>query len=77
MSREGRNLNQALVASGSALVYWQYIGGCDRQTYGRLEREARLCGVGVWGRPGGITRPWDYRRTRRSGTRQPTLPTKS
>jgi endonuclease YncB( thermonuclease family) len=67
LTRSGRNLNQALVASGVAFVYWQYIAGCDRQTYGRLETEARLNGLGVWGIRGGLTRPWDYR----SGQRKP------
>jgi endonuclease YncB( thermonuclease family) len=44
ITRGGRNINQALVASGAAFVYWQYIKGCDRQTYSRLETEARLKG---------------------------------
>ncbi len=66
ISRGGRNINQALVASGAAFVYWQYIQGCNRQTYSRLETEARLKGLGVWSTGGGITRPWDYRRGRRS-----------
>ena len=61
----GRNLNQALVASGAAFVYWQYIQGCDRQTYSRLETEARLKGLGVWGVSGGVQRPWDYRSRQR------------
>ena len=65
--RGGRNINQALVASGAAFVYWQYIKGCDRQTYSRLETEARLKGLGVWSTGGGITRPWDDRRGRRRG----------
>lgn len=63
VSRGGRNLNQALVASGAAFVYWQTINGCDRQTYGRLETEARMKGLGVWSAPGGITRPWGFRRS--------------
>ena len=67
LTRGGRNLNQALVASGVAFVYWQYIAGCDRQTYGRLETEARLKGLGVWGVSGGLTRPWEFR----SGQRKP------
>jgi len=67
LSRGGQNLNQALVASGAAFVYWQYIQGCDRQTYSRLETEARLKGLGVWGVNGGVQRPWDYR----SGQRKP------
>lgn len=48
------NLNQYLIASGNAFVYWQYIDGCDRQTYSRLESEARLKGLGVWSVPGGL-----------------------
>ena len=68
VSRGGRNLNQALVASGAAFVYWQYIQGCDRQAYSRLESGARLRGLGVWSTPGGITKPWDFRRSRRSSS---------
>jgi endonuclease YncB( thermonuclease family) len=67
LTRGGRNLNQALVTSGVAFVYWQTIAGCDRQTYGRLETEARLKRLGVWSVNGGLTRPWDYR----SGQRKP------
>ena len=62
------NINQALVAAGAAFVYWQYIDGCDRETYSRLENEARLKSLGIWAVPGGIQRPWDYRRGRRSGS---------
>lgn len=62
------NINQSLVGSGNAFVYWQYISGCDRQTYARLENDARLKGVGVWSVPGGIQRPWDYRRSRKGGS---------
>jgi len=61
LSRGGRNLNQVQATSGMAFVYWQYIAGCDRQTYGRLETEPRLKRLGVWGVSGGLTRPWDYR----------------
>jgi endonuclease YncB( thermonuclease family) len=64
------NINQSLVGSGNAFVYWQYISGCDRQTYSRLENDARLKGAGVWGVPGGIQRPWDYRHSNR-GSRNP------
>lgn len=69
--RGGRNLNQAPVAAGAAVAYWQYVSGCDRNTYSRLETEARLPRMGVWGRPGGMTRPWVYRHVRRSGSSQP------
>ncbi len=67
LSRKGRYLNQALVASGAAFVYWQYIQGCDRQTCSRLKTKARLKGLGVWGVNGGVQRLWDYR----SGQRKP------
>jgi len=62
----GVNVNQRLVARGAAFVYWAYIRGCDRQTYGRLETEARLKRLGVWAPPGGLERPWELRaRSRR------------
>ena len=62
-----RNLNQALVRQGQAFVYWQYISGCDRQRYGKLERDASFQGLGVWSVAGGIQRPWEYRRSRTPG----------
>jgi hypothetical protein len=55
------NINQQQVASGNAFVYWHYISGCDRQSYSRLENDARLRSLGVWSTPGGMQRPWDYR----------------
>jgi endonuclease YncB( thermonuclease family) len=67
----GSNINQNLVRSGDAFVYWQYISGCDRQTYSRLENDARLKGAGVWLVPGGIQRPWEYRRGRRGRSTSP------
>ena len=65
------NINQELVAAGAAFVYWQYIEGCDRETYSLLENEARLKSLGVWQVPGGIQRPWDYRRGRKNIPLQP------
>ena len=56
------------MGSGNAFVYWQYISGCDRQTYSRLENGARLKRLGVWSVPGGTQRPWDYRRNRKGPT---------
>lgn len=64
--RGNTNINQALVAAGAAFVYWQYIEGCDRETYSRLENEARLKSLGIWHVPDGIQRPWDYRRGRKA-----------
>ncbi|KZR64604.1 Endonuclease YhcR precursor [Prochlorococcus sp. MIT 1303] len=64
--RNGTNINQSLVKSGSAFVYWQYIKGCDRQTYAHLETYAQMGGIGVWSVPAGIQRPWDYRQSKQS-----------
>ena len=74
LSRGGRNLNQALVAAGAAFVYWQYIQGCDRPSYSRLETEARLKGLGVWSVKGGVLRPWDYRAKQRKPSRSSSVP---
>lgn len=66
LSHRGVNVNQRLVERGAAFVYWAYIRGCDRQTYARLETEARLRRLGVWDLPGGLERPWELRaRSRR------------
>ena len=62
------NINQQQVASGNAFVYWQYISGCDRQTYSRMENDARLKRIGIWSVTGGIQRPWEYRRYRKGAT---------
>ncbi len=45
--RNGSNINQSLVESGNAFVYWQYIKGCHRQTYSRLETYARLGDIAI------------------------------
>ena len=68
--RTGSNINQALVSSGNAFVYWQYIGRCDRQAYSQHENSARLKGIGVWSVPGGIQRPWGYRQSRQSHSKE-------
>ena len=68
--RNSTNINQSLVESGNAFVYWQYIKGCDRQTYSRLETYARLGGIGIWSVPGGIQRPWDYRQSKQSNSKR-------
>ena len=70
--RNGRSVNQAMVSTGEAFVYWQYISGCDRNTYARLEQQAKSQRLGVWAVPGGIERPWDFRRGRRAQRLPPT-----
>ena len=48
----GRNINQALVASGAVFVYWQYIAGCDRNSFSRLETDACQRRLGAGSTPG-------------------------
>jgi endonuclease YncB( thermonuclease family) len=62
----GVNINLALVESGLAFAYRQYLGGCDARAYLDAEDRASRARLGVWQVQGGITRPWDFRRGRRS-----------
>jgi endonuclease YncB( thermonuclease family) len=57
-------VNLAMVQSGQAFVYRQYLSRCDRGAYLAAERQAQAQRLGVWAVPGGITRPWDFRRRR-------------
>ncbi|WP_255116621.1 MULTISPECIES: thermonuclease family protein [unclassified Synechococcus] len=60
------NINLALVEDGQAFAYRHYLRGCDAKAYLEAEERASRARLGVWQMPGGITRPWDFRRTRRS-----------
>jgi len=62
----GVNINMALVEDGQAFAYRQYLGGCDAKSYLEAEERASRRRLGVWQVPGGITRPWDFRRGRRA-----------
>ena len=64
----GVNINLALVEDGQAFAYRQYLGGCDAKEYLDAEFRASRHRYGVWQAPGGITRPWDFRRRRRSAS---------
>ena len=68
LNRRG-NVNQLMVEAGQAFAYRRYLRQCDSQRYLQLENEAQRQGAGVWSvGPSGITRPWDYRRGRRSSS---------
>lgn len=58
------NINLALVEDGLAFAYRRYLAACDGAAYLEAEQRARRQGFGVWRVPGGITRPWDFRRGR-------------
>jgi endonuclease YncB( thermonuclease family) len=60
------NLNLALVEDGQAFAYRRYLAGCSAQEYLDAEYRASRHRYGVWQVPGGITRPWDFRRGRRT-----------
>lgn len=60
------SINLALVEDGLAFAYRRYLGSCDAAAYLEAEERARRQRLGVWRLPGGLPRPWDYRRMRRS-----------
>ena len=62
----GVNINLALVEDGQAFAYRQYLSGCNAKEYLDAEYRASRRRYGVWQVEGGITRPWDFRRARRS-----------
>jgi endonuclease YncB( thermonuclease family) len=69
--RNGRNVNLAMVSSGQAFAYRKYLSACDGSAYLGAEATAQRQRVGVWAVPGGIQRPWDWRK----GTRSPAAST--
>jgi endonuclease YncB( thermonuclease family) len=58
------NLNLAMVEDGQAFAYRQYLGQCNAKEYLDAEYRASRHRFGVWQLPGGITRPWVFRRAR-------------
>jgi endonuclease YncB( thermonuclease family) len=61
------NLGLAMVEDGQAFAYRKYLGQCDAREYLDAEFRASRSRYGVWRVPGGITRPWDFRRSRSAG----------
>jgi endonuclease YncB( thermonuclease family) len=60
------NINLALVEDGQAFAYRQYLSGCNAKEYLDAEYRASRRRYGVWQVEDGISRPWDFRRARRS-----------
>jgi endonuclease YncB( thermonuclease family) len=60
------NIGLALVEDGQAFAYRQYLSGCDAKEYLDAEVRASRRRAGVWQVSGGITRPWDFRRSPRA-----------
>lgn len=65
---DDQSINLAMVRSGQAFVYRQYLRQCDGTKYLGAEAAAQKQGVGVWSVPGGIQRPWDWRHASRPST---------
>lgn len=61
LSTDAGSVNLALVGSGRAFVYRQYLRGCSRAEYLAAEQRAAEQGLGVWSVPG-LVRPWVFRR---------------
>ena len=53
--------NLAMVQSGQAFDYHQYLGRCERGACLAAERKDQAQRLGVWSVAGGITRPWQFR----------------
>ena len=68
------NINLVLVEDGQAFAYRQYLGGCEAKEYLDAEYRASRHRYGVWQVEGGITRPWDFRRERRTAIIPTRLP---
>ena len=64
--RGGQSINLEMVRSGEAFAYRKYLAACDGPSYLQTEAEAERQRIGVWSVPGGIERPWDWRRASRS-----------
>ncbi|MEB3322020.1 MAG: thermonuclease family protein [Synechococcaceae cyanobacterium] len=58
------NVGLALVEDGQAFAYRKYLQQCDAREYLDAEYRASRRKRGVWDVPGGITRPWAFRRGR-------------
>ena len=62
----GVNINLAMVEDGQAFAYRQYLGDCNAREYLDAEYRASRRRYAVWQVAGGITRPWEFRKSRRA-----------
>ena len=59
--RSDGNVNLSLVSSGHAVVYRQYLGNCNAETYLNAEAIAQQNGLVFWSQANPMM-PWDFRR---------------
>ncbi|MFM7304312.1 MAG: thermonuclease family protein [Alphaproteobacteria bacterium] len=69
--RGGENVNLAMVRQGAAFAFRKYLGQCNSLRYLSAESEAEFRRAGVWAKPGGITRPWEWRAVKRDSQPDP------
>jgi endonuclease YncB( thermonuclease family) len=62
----GININLAMVEDGQAFAYRQFLSDCNAREYLDAEYRANRRRYGVWQVEGGITRPWEFRKSRRA-----------
>jgi endonuclease YncB( thermonuclease family) len=62
----GININLAMVEDGQAFAYRQFLSDCNAREYLDAEYRASRRRYGVWQVEGGITRPWEFRKSRRA-----------
>ncbi|MCP9773399.1 hypothetical protein KBY66_12340 [Synechococcus sp. Tobar12-5m-g] len=60
----GVTINLAMVEDGQAFPCRKYLGACIAREYLDAEFRASRRRTWVWLVPGGITRPWNFRRVR-------------
>jgi len=56
------NIGLVMVEDGQAFTDPRYLSTCDAREYRQAEYRASRHRYGVWQVPGGIQRPWEYRR---------------
>jgi endonuclease YncB( thermonuclease family) len=61
-----------MVEDGQAFAYRRHLAGCEAKAFLEAEFRARRHRYGVWQVPGGLTRPWLFRR--RGGLRPDPAP---
>ena len=59
------NINLAMVEDGQAFAYRRYLHGCAAKQYLDAEYRASRHRFGIWQVEGGITRPWEDRKSTR------------
>jgi endonuclease YncB( thermonuclease family) len=59
----GGNININLVRRGQAFIEPRYVAQCGAAPYLAAQSRAAASKIGVWSVPGGVTRPWDCRKT--------------